>query len=126
MALDPAAPCVCHTSVALRSLEQHLERSFHPAAADRLDAVFRITVDGDSLTFRVDHGTLDLHVPAGTRPDATFMFEDVDTAWALLSGRANAFEAFMEGRFRSDGNLMWAFALMAMFQSPSLPVTPTE
>ncbi len=54
------------------------------------------------------------------------MFEDVDTAWALLSGRGDAFDAFMEGRFKSDGYLMWAFALMAMFQSPSLPVTPTE
>jgi putative sterol carrier protein len=65
-------------------------------------------------------------VPEHTRPDATFMFEDVDTAWALLSGRGDAFEAFMQGRFRSDGYLMWAFALMAMFQSASLPVSPVE
>ncbi len=113
-------------AVALRSLARHLEQSFNPAAAERLDAVFRITVDGDALTFRVSHGSLQLDLPAGTRPDVTFMFEDADTAWALLSGHGNAFEAFMEGRFRSDGYLMWAFALMAIFQSPSLPASPTE
>lgn len=112
--------------MSLRALEKHLERSFRPAAASRIDAVFRVTVNGDSLTFRVDHGTLDFRLPPGTRPDATFMFEDVDTAWSLLSGTDDAFEAFMEGRFRSDGYLMWAFALMAMFQSSSLPERPTE
>ena len=50
----------------------------------------------------------------------------MDIAWALLSGQANAFDAFMEGRFRADGYLMWAFTLMAMFGSQSLPETPVE
>ena len=50
----------------------------------------------------------------------------MDIAWALLSGQADAFSAFMEGRFRSDGYLMWAFTLMSMFQSESLPDTPVE
>lgn len=113
-------------SVALRSLVRHLEQSFHPAAASKLDAVFRIVVDDESLTFRVSHGNLDFDLSTETAPDATFMFEDIDTAWALLSGHGDAFEAFMDGHFRSDGYLMWAFALMAMFQSPSLPVNPTE
>lgn len=112
--------------MALRALQDHLKTSFHPAAAGKLDAVFRIAVNGESLSFRVHHGRLDFDLPSDIRPDATFMFEDVDTAWALLSGRADAFEAFMQGRFRSDGYLMWAFALMAMFQSTSLPVTPVE
>lgn len=112
--------------MALRSLRHHLEASFQPAAAARLDAVFRLAVDDDALTFSVRNGALNFDLPPETRPDATFMFEDVDTAWALLSGRADAFDAFMQGRFRSDGYLMWAFALMAMFDSSSLPVTPTE
>jgi len=112
--------------MALRALRRHLEESFQPGPAAKLDAVFRLEVDDAALTFRVREGDLDFDVPAGARPDATFMFDDVDTAWALLSGRADAFEAFMQGRFRSDGYLMWAFALMAMFQSGSLPVTPTE
>lgn len=112
--------------MSLQALRQHLQQSFQPHAAAGLDAVIRMAVGEDSLTFRVEHGSLELDVPADAPADATFIFEDLDTAWDLLGGRADAFEAFMEGRFRSDGYLMWAFALMAMFASPSLPVTPTE
>ncbi len=110
----------------LQALQDHLQSAFVPAAAGGLDAVFRLRIQEHALTFRVSNGQLDFTVPADLEPDATFLFEDADTAWALLTGRANAFEAFMEGRFRSDGYLMWAFALMAMFESASLPVTPTE
>lgn len=112
--------------MSLRALKDHLAASFHPAAAGKLDAIFRVAVDGEALTFQVSNGRLDFDLPDEVEPDATFLFADVDTAWALLSGRADAFDAFMEGRFRSDGYLMWAFALMAMFQSSSLPVSPVE
>lgn len=112
--------------MALDALKTHLCRSFHPAAAPHLDAVIEIKVDDELLRFRVRDGELEFDLHDQVRPDATFMFADVDTAWALLSGRGDAFAAFMDGRFRSDGHLMWAFALMAMFQSSSLPATPTE
>ncbi|MEQ8860182.1 MAG: SCP2 sterol-binding domain-containing protein [Pseudomonadales bacterium] len=110
----------------LRALRDHLQSSFHPAAAGHFDAVFRLQTDDDTLTFQVRDGRISFDLPDEVRPDATFLFDDDDTAWALLTGRADAFEAFMDGRFRSDGYLMWAFALMAMFESSSLPVTPTE
>jgi hypothetical protein len=112
--------------MALETLKEHLRQSFQPAVTARLDAVFRISVADESLSFRVSHGHLEFDLPSGTAPDATFMFADADTAWALLSGGADAFEAFMDGRFRSDGYLVWAFVLMAMFRSSSLPVNPTE
>ncbi len=112
--------------MSLPALQAHLERSFHPPAAAGLDAVFRLEAGDETLLFRVRHGRLELDLPADAKADATFIFADEETAWALLAGRADAFEAFMTGRFRSDGYLMWAFALMAMFQSASLPATPTE
>jgi putative sterol carrier protein len=112
--------------MALHGLRAQLENAFHPPSASGLDAVIRLDIGSEALTFRVDDRGLEFDVPETVRPDATFIFEDVDTAWSLLSGRADAFEAFMQGRFRSDGYLMWAFALMAMFQSRSLPSTPVE
>jgi putative sterol carrier protein len=112
--------------MAIHALQSHLSSSFHPPAAAGLDAVFRLQIGAETLTFQVREGALDFALSDGLAPDATFIFEDIDTAWSLLSGRADAFEAFMQGRFRSDGYLMWAFALMAMFQSRSLPVTPVE
>ncbi len=107
-------------------LRRHLEASFHPPAAAGIDAVLRLAVEEEILAFQVRHGRISFDVPEHARADATFIFADHGTALELLSGRGNAFDAFMEGRFRSDGYLMWAFALMAMFESASLPVTPTE
>ena len=117
--------------MALRALQTHLEDTFFPPAAMGLDAVLRLQMGDEQLLFAVSPSGLSFDDPDGEEgfpatPDATFFFEDVDTAWALLSGRADAFEAFMQGRFRADGYLMWAFSLMAMFQSDSLPETPIE
>lgn len=112
--------------MSLSALSDHLKSSFQPAAAGHFDAVFRLQTDDDVLTFRVREGRITFDLPDDVPPDATFIFDDDDTAWALLTGRADAFEAFMDGRFRSDGYLMWAFALMAMFESASLPANPTE
>lgn len=110
----------------LDALQSHLRDAFHPPAAGHLDAVFRLTIGEESLAFRVADGALSFDLPGAGRADATFMFDDAATAWALLTGQGDAFEAFMDGRFRSDGHLMWAFALMAMFRAASLPVNPTE
>jgi putative sterol carrier protein len=112
--------------MALRALQSHLESTFFPPASQGMDAVVRLAIADEQLLLEISNGRLRFH-EAGTRePDATFYFEDVDTAWALLSGQADAFEAFMQGRFRADGYLMWAFMLMATFQSRSLPETPVE
>ncbi len=108
----------------LKSLQAHLQKNFRPSAAAAIDATFRLAIDNETLTFEVRHGVLDFVDCA--QCDATFFFEDMDTAWGLLSGQADAFEAFMQGRFRADGYLMWAFALMAMFHNTSLPASPTE
>jgi putative sterol carrier protein len=112
-------------TMTLIHLREHLESNFHAPTATGLDAVIRLVIGDDFMEFRVHDGRLDFDHAHAT-PDATFRFADIDTAWALLSGRADAFEAFMEGRFRADGYLMWAFRLMAMFQSTSLPANPVE
>lgn len=112
--------------MALTALQAHLEATFHPPASAGLDATFRLAIGDEELTFQVANGALNFIDGHNSSPDATFFFESVDIAWALLSGQANAFSAFMEGRFRADGYLMWAFTLMAMFQSSSLPREPVE
>ena len=112
--------------MALRALQTHLENSFFAPASAGMEAVIQLAIGDESLRFEVTEGTIRFDVAADQQPDATFYFEDVDTAWALLSGQADAFSEFMDGRFRADGYLMWAFTLMAMFRSASLPETPVE
>jgi putative sterol carrier protein len=112
--------------MALRALQSHLENTFFAPASGGMDATIRLAIAEETLTFEISEGRLQFFSDESIEPDATFFFEDVDIAWALLSGQADAFSAFMEGRFRADGYLMWAFTLMAMFQSRSLPETPVE
>jgi putative sterol carrier protein len=104
--------------MALTLLQAHLEKHFHAPAAAAIDATFRLAIDAETLTFEVRHGVLDF--VDSEHFDVTFYFADVDTALDLLSGQSDPFEAFMNGRFRADGHLMWAFSLMAMFQGARL------
>ncbi len=101
------------------SFQAQLENSYHPAAAGTIDAVFRLSMKNEDLTFHVHHGTLTF--VDSEFYDATFYFEDVDSASALLCGQADPFDAFMNGGFRADSNLMWAFALIAMFRTAERP-----
>lgn len=110
----------------MNELRDILMASFYPPAARGLDASLRIQVGHDCLDFRVEHGRVDFDPVLPDGPDTVFRFADHRTARALLTGEEDAFEAFMHGRFRADGYLMWAFTLMAMFRSVSLPPTPTE
>lgn len=110
----------------LRALQSHLEKAFYPPASTGMDAVIRLAIAEQELQFQVSQGQIAFHEPGSVKPDATFFFQDMATAWPLLSGKASAFDAFMAGKFRADGYLMWAFTLMSMFQSESLPDTPVE
>ena len=116
--------------MALVALQSHLEKTFFAAASQGMDACIRLVIADEELLLEIVDEQIqfrDFRAETSARdPDATFYFEDVDTAWALLSGQADAIGAFMEGKFRSDGYLMWAFTLMSMFRSESLPDTPTE
>ena len=49
--------------------------------------------------------------------DATFHFEGVEDAAALLSEQQEVLKSFMNGQFRADGYLMWAFLLIAIFRN---------
>ena len=112
--------------MALDDLHELLETSFHPPAARGMDAVLRIQAADDALTIRVTGGEIEFDLDNRLQPDTTFRFADVATARALFAGEEEAFEAFMSGRFRADGYLIWAFTLMAMFRSGRLPVIADE
>jgi len=110
----------------INDLARELRTRFRPEAAVGVDMVIRLEVaPNEHLLLRVNDGSLD--VSHDDRPaDVTFTFPDLATTSALLRGQANAIDAFMHGRFRSDGYLMMAFRLMELFGSRSLPPTPND
>ena len=110
--------------MSLAELENFLIARFDAQMAAGFDGVIRLSVDAQSLTCTIRDGQLTCNTEAA--PDVTFMFSDFDTAMAILSGQTDPIDAFMQGRFKADGYLMWAFAMMAFFRSESLPVHPIE
>ncbi len=85
----------------------------------------RIKSDQLALSFH-DRDVADKPDHADARADVRFYFTSPATGRALLLGEDNAIDAFMRGDFRSDGYLMLAFTLMALFNSTSLPPTPND
>lgn len=57
-------------------------------------------------------------------PEATFFFDSTQTALGLLCGDADVMDAFMEGRFRSDGSITLVFVLLSVFRGIPLEVPP--
>lgn len=110
----------------LDGLARELERRFRAERSAGVDMWLRIDTGQGHIDARIDQGALTLGAPEAGAPDVTFLFHDLDTAWRILSGEANAIDAFMHGRFRADGYLMMAFRLMEMFDSASLPPTPND
>ncbi len=109
-----------------QELARELRARFRPEAAVGVDMVVRLDVsDQEHLVLRISDGTLTVTADDQV-PDVTFRFADMATTVAIIRGEANAIEAFMHGRFRSDGYLMMAFRLMELFGSRSLPPTPND
>ncbi len=108
-------------------------RFYAPAAANedlRIDLDFSVDVL-IRLRIKTEQLALSFHNRAqldDAQPyaDVRFYFPTPDTGRKLLLGEDNAIDAFMRGDFRSDGYLMLAFTLMAMFNSTSLPPTPKD
>lgn len=69
---------------------------------------FYLTVYPDSFEFTEGHS-----------PDPTLnLYLDCqDTCWQLLAGTMDGMEAFMEGRYRADGNIILSQLLLYLFQS---------
>ena len=95
--------------------EAWLAARFRPQAAAGVDVVFALATEEATLaTFAADAGKL--RFDPAEPVDATFFFDSVETARAVLSGDADPIAAFMAGRFRADGNLPLAFVLLGLFR----------
>ena len=110
----------------LTNLAELLERRFRSDQSAGVDMCLRIDTGQGAIDAHIENGSLSMTPSRGNAPDVTFFFHDLDTAWRILLGEANAIDAFMQGRFRADGYLMMAFRLMEMFGSASLPPTPDD
>jgi putative sterol carrier protein len=57
------------------------------------------------------------HLKAGTAsdPDINLFLDCHQTCWDLLEGQLNGMQAFLEGKYRSDGNIVLSQLLLYLF-----------
>jgi len=102
------------------NLAERLLAGFTPNAAPDFDGSVRLVLQSlphaEAVCFRIDHGRIQ-RLDCTRQPfDITLYFQSADEAFNLLCGSANPVSAFMDGSFRSDGYLLWVFAVLAMFR----------
>ncbi len=72
------------------------------------DAPFHLEVSGQEFTF---------HPGTHDHPTMSIDITDHDTCWGLLDGRIDGMQAFMEGQYRADGNIVLSQLLLYLFKS---------
>ena len=78
---------------------------------------FYLQVSTHDFSFRTgEHG----------HPDITLYLDAHETCWSLLEGRLNGMQAFMEGRYRADGNIVLSQLLLYLFSPQNDTVAYTD
>lgn len=97
--------------------ESALAERFQADAARNVDVALALVAEPSAerlAAFSVRDGVLRFQPDCPL--DATFYFEDAQTALALLDGLEDPFAAFAAGRFRADGNLPLVYVLLGLFR----------
>lgn len=104
-------------AVDVRAIAERLGTVFRPEAAAEMERIYQFRIGGTpAFHVEIAHGAFRVRRGAHDAPSVTFLFDDLDTALGILSGDLDAMGAFMEGRVRTDGNLILALQLGLLFR----------
>ena len=91
-----------------------LRDSFLPEAAVDIDTDVEFRFQDHSEFCAIRRGVLTFPKPSAA--ELVLYFRCQDEAQALLAGSRDFVEAFMLGRIRSNGHLIWVFKVLAAFR----------
>lgn len=98
-------------------VKQALESRFDKSAAEGLDVVFQLNIEGQPNHYlAVKDGGYQLVEGDAEDPSVT-LITDLDTLLGIISGEENGFAAFTAGKLRAEGDLTQALKLEALFPS---------
>jgi len=106
----------------LSLLQSSLEPGFKPEFLQRDHTVFQFCFP-DALDFylEVDSASFSLHEGQHKTPTLTLWLDQWQTCLRLLTGEENGMNAFMEGRYRADGNIVLSQLLLYLFKIKNSP-----
>ena len=100
----------------IEEIRTRLQSAFDPGGAVDLDAVYQFQFeDAEGYHLVIRDGSLEVHAGEHAHPSIRLMFDSIDTAERVVDGSIDAMQAFMQGRIRSDGNLLLAVRLGVLF-----------
>ena len=103
-----------HTST-IDKIVEYLTNSFDPAAAGDIDARIELRMREESIQFVIQDKTLQVGEQEKS-PEITLFFESSDLAYEIFTGTTEMVNAFMNGQFKSDSNLIWVFQILGAFR----------
>jgi len=100
-------------------LKQHhatLAPHFNPAVLQRAVTSFQMRFeDGEDFHLMVEPDRFEFAPGAIQAPTLTLYLDKHQTFWELLKGKTDSMAAFMEGRYRADGNIVLSQLLLYLF-----------
>jgi putative sterol carrier protein len=90
---------------------------YEPALLDGRTLRFQFTTDS-GCSFHLVAGPVDCRFEAGEvkAPSIRLYVDEPRTVFDLLTGRLDGMDAFMEGRYRSDGHIVLSQLLLYLFR----------
>ncbi len=106
-----------HFRAQLNEKNRQLQPHFKPAFLQRGETCFQFQFDnGEPFYLVVDGDRFEFIAGVTAAPTLTLYLDGHDTCWQLLSGGQDGMAAFMEGRYRSDGNIVLTQLLLYLFR----------
>lgn len=93
----------------------HMPKAFVPEAAGDTSAVVQYDISEPMYTV-IENGTLTVHEGVAENPTITMTIED-DNLVKLFKGELNPMTAFMTGKLKLKGDMMFAQKLAGMMDS---------
>ena len=102
----------------LTEKQKTFEPHFKPDLLQRTSTIFqfRFTSDEDFFLY-VSLDTFSFNEGRATNPTLELYMDHHETCWQLLMGTHDGMDAFMNGEYRADGNIVLSQLLLYLFKS---------
>lgn len=94
---------------------------YKPGFLSREETVFQFhftdPTASEPFYLYVTPGSFEFKAGEHSAPTLKVQVSDLETCWGLLDGRLDGMKAFMEGKYRADGNIVLSQLLLYLFKS---------
>lgn len=102
----------------LKEKEKMFESYFKPDLLQRTSTVFQFRfTSGKDFFLSVSQDSFSFDEGSATNPTLTLYLDNHITCWQLLIGTHDGIDAFMNGQYRADGNIVLSQMLLYLFKS---------